>query len=446
MLIDRGNPYAAGAPAQLVLDWDDFRFALSDTNRAALGRRAGWSVLAYLAADNDLARWIFDDLLEMKSVGSSPQLHLLALFDGPLLADSFIARLNADGPLGADLVMRFNELRTNDPALLNQVLQLAQAFPGERRIVIMGGHGAGWRGALLDQNAGLRYRHEPGRLQLPGPGADCDAELRRAQVAAQDALNQAIEQQAGGPPPGPVEVLAFDACYMGNLEAIAGLGSVARWLVLSEDQWPGEGFDYRTLLRTLQAEPDIATDTLLRRWVAGAEAAWRGRERDAPVTLAAIDTRRLPALAEAFVRLAQSLDAGNPALMRLLHDALAASWRSPATGMADLTGLARQLLAREVPAAVAETANALLARIDDALVARCGGGTAASTNGLSIYAPLPEHFDTDYIRLANELPHGLGVWAWTLGGCYLEVLGRDAPAHPLIAALQATMQAAKRPR
>ncbi|HVF58487.1 MAG TPA: clostripain-related cysteine peptidase [Thermoanaerobaculia bacterium] len=442
MLVDRGNPYTAGAPEVLHLDWDDFRFELSTINRAALGRRAKWTVLAYLAADCDLARWMFADLLEMKSVGSNDDVHVLALFDGPLLADSFIARLNAGTPLGQDLVMRFNELRTSDAKLLAQVLGLAQAFPAEHRLVILGGHGSGWKGVLQDQGLGRRYLQQPGRLVLPGPGEACDAELRRCQVAAQDELNGAIERNSAAAP-GSIDVIAFDACYMGNLESVgAGFSDHARWLVLAEDQWPGEGFDYRTLVHTLRTEPDITPEMLARRLVADSAHAYRAdAQRGTPVTLAAIDAARLAPLAGAFVGFAQSLDPNNAVLLQVLNDALADTWRSKKTGLADLKGLAQQLLARPVPSSCADAARTLVQRFDEAVVACCGGRTPSSTNGLSIYAPPPDDFDPDYIPFANGLPHGLGIWAWALGGYYLQVLGHN-PGNPLIASLEATMRAA----
>lgn len=441
MLIERGNPYAAGAPAVLTLGWDDFRFELSARNRAALGHRAKWTVVAYLAGDCDLARWVFDDLVDMKAAGSNDDVNVIAAFDGPLLADAFIARLNAGTPLGEDLVMRFNELNMSDPRLLTQVIMLAQAFPAERRLLILGGHGMGWRGALVDENRGRRY-FEPGRLVLPARGSECDAELLRCQQAAQGALNAAIEaQHVEGAP--PLDVLAFDACYMGNLESVATFGRHARYLVLSEDQWPGEGFDYRNLLDTLRNDPAIAPEALVRRWVAHSQAYYRGSaNRTTPVTLAAIDAAKLPPLVDALVRFAQTLSPRDAAVLAALHEALGSAWRDAATGVVDIKGLALALLARPLPAACAEAARTLVQRFDESLVGFCGGATAESTNGLSIYAPPPESFDPEYIRLANGLPQGLGVWAWALGGYYLELLGTRDPDHPLLASLRATMEAA----
>lgn len=442
MLIEQGNPYAPGAPEVLRLGWDDFRFSVSTVNRAALGRRAQWTVLLYLAADCDLARWMFDDLLEAKSVGSSADVNVLVFFDGPLLGDSFMARLNDGTPLGEDLIVRFLELNMADPASLVMALQLAQAFPAEHRLTVLGGHGAGWQGGLLDQGLGLRYTRDPGRLVLPAPFVQCQAALRGCQQVAQDLIND----DAVRPPEGSdahLDVLAFDACYMGNLEAVGVLAERTRWMVLSEDQWPGDGFDYRALLRTLHDDPRITPEALVRNWVAHAGGMMRHRAADAaPITLAAIDASRLAPLGEAFVRFAQSLDPRDATVLGHLDDALARTWTSPYTGLTDLKGLAQNLLSCPVPDACALAARTLLRRFDDAVVAFAGDGTPAGTNGLSIYAPPPEQFDCRYIEHANAQPFGLGVWAWALGGYYLHMLGRDAAAHPLIEALQTTMRAA----
>jgi hypothetical protein len=69
-----------------------------------------------------------------------------------------------------------------------------------------------------------------------------------------------------------------------------------------------------------------------------------------------------------------------------------------------------------------------------------GGGTSDTTNGLSVYAPAPAKFDMAYLQSSNALPLNFGIWAWFLGGYYLQRLGVEAPSHPLIQAFQATMQ------
>lgn len=449
MLIEQTRPYPSPLPRRLRLGWDDFRFAISPANHAAIGRRARWTVIAFLAGDCDLGPWLFDDLLEMKAVGSTDDVHLLAMFDGPLLADSFVARLNRGTPLGEDLLLRFNELDMSASRTLTLALQVAQAFPAERRLLILGGHGMGWKGSLLDQGLGPQRLREPAFLELPASPQDCDAAAARCNAAAQALLNEAITDPPAQPP-GPLDVIAFDACYMGNLESLAVFADHARALVLSEDQMPGEGLDYRSLLTELTGSPDIDHATLLARWLGGAAAHYQARNdaaqprRATPVTLAAVDAPRVAALCAAFVRFAQSLDPRDPALITALLDAREAVWHSPQTGLADLKGLAQQLAARMPAGACRQAAGDLIEAFDQAVRLYCGGGTPAGTNGLSIYAPHPDDFDIEYLRLANTLPQALGVWAFALGGCYLHALGTAAGDHPLVASLRATMEAAIR--
>ncbi|MBD5656182.1 MAG: hypothetical protein IAI50_13545, partial [Candidatus Eremiobacteraeota bacterium] len=184
MLFDGGNPYRNGPPDTLRLTWEDFDSGISQTNEAAMDREAEWTIVGYFAADNDLAPFIFDNLLAMKSVGSNDAVNVCALFDGPLVTDAFFARLNAGEPLASDIVLRWPELPTNDSKTLAFALQLAGTFPAKRRLVVLGGHGRGWRGALLDQNAGAALI-AAGRVAFPGTQAECTARWLAAHRAVQ---------------------------------------------------------------------------------------------------------------------------------------------------------------------------------------------------------------------------------------------------------------------
>jgi hypothetical protein len=429
----------------LQLGWDDFEFSISPANRAALGRPAAWTVIAYLAADCDLADLMFDDLRELQSVGSGGDVHVLALSDGPLLADSFVARLNAGARLGDDLVMRFNELRTNRPETLTLAIHLAEAWPARHRLLVLGGHGGGWRGFALDQNIGLHYRRTPGALVLPGPGHECDARLQACQQAAQDLLNTAIERPDALPQ--PLDVLAFDACHMGQIEAIAGLAGHARSFVLCEDEMPGEGLNYGAVLRALHAQPSMTPGELARRLVHETDRFYTSSPQHPRLpALAVLDTAALAALAEALVALTDALDLRDAAVRAATDHALDTVWREPQTGAVDLPGLARRLLECPLPAAAAAAAQRLLGAWDAARLAGpeqrpgpgCGPGDA---HGLAVYVPAPAAFEVAYLEQANTLPHGLRRWAWWLGALYAQRLGRDAPQHPLVQALLRTLRA-----
>ena len=107
MLLDNANPYVDPYPENLTLGLDDFTFEISPANDKAIGQTAEWSVICYMAADCNLAALMFDDLYELKQVGSNDTVHLSAFFCGPLLTDSFFARLNPEGALAEDIVVKY---------------------------------------------------------------------------------------------------------------------------------------------------------------------------------------------------------------------------------------------------------------------------------------------------------------------------------------------------
>lgn len=440
MLIDQGNPYATKPPAVLELGLDDFTFQLSDANQRALGREAQWTVFAYMAADCNLAPLMFDDLLEMKSIGANAAVHVLALFDGPLLTDAFIARLEPGTRLGEDIILRFNELDTNKPETLAMALGVANAFPARRRLLVVSGHGSGWQGVLADENQGLRFRREPGRLVLPAVGEECDRLLVSCQLSAQEQLNRVIESRAGQPPQS-VDILAFDACYMGNLESVVNFAKQAPLQIVAEDKMPGEGFDYGTLIRLLHGNPNIDPAALSRQLIDATDRYYRAKpNRPGQVTLAVLSSDKLQPFAEAFVRLVQTFALDDASVMAAVDHALRNAWRSWDTATIDIKGFVQQLLAQPLPAATASAARNILALWDELVVACRCDGRADGSNGLSIYAPEPHDFAPDYLRVANELPFGLGIWAWFLGGYYLRCCGEEAMDSALTRSLKATLQ------
>ena len=83
------------------------------------GRRLkNWTVMVYLAGDNNLESFGQDDLMEMKSVGSTDAISIVAQFDR--MSDGVTRRyyLTHDRSLSADAVAELPEVNTGDPAAL----------------------------------------------------------------------------------------------------------------------------------------------------------------------------------------------------------------------------------------------------------------------------------------------------------------------------------------
>ncbi|RQW85897.1 MAG: hypothetical protein EHM79_10720 [Geobacter sp.] len=442
-LLDQDNPYRSGLPEQLRLSWDDFRFHVSPANLQSVGKEADWLVVAYMAADCNLAEYMFDDLMEMKAVGSDAALHICVLFDGPLLTDSFFARLNRGTKLSDDIIIRFSELQTSKQLTLTMALQLAASFPAKRRLLFLSGHGDGWKGALLDQDIGLeQYHNQAGRLILPGPGAECDALLHRCQLEAQEQINKRLNLEESSSPRG-FDILAFDACYMGNIEAVASFVEHAGIMIVSEDQMPGDGYPYERVLSQLrnnlsQSSPDLAASLVneTKRFYQSPGAPRR------KVTQVALRTERFPAFADSFVQLVRGLIPAmtDDAVFRAVCYALEKAWRLGSTGNIDLKGFLLKLLDCSLPAELRGETKVVLEKWADMVLVSAVPGQPDTANGLSIYAPPPHQFKTSYLALSNQLPNGLGLWTWLLGFCTVTTLGAGTPGHPLVQAIQRTME------
>jgi hypothetical protein len=439
VLLDQPNPYD-DIPDILKLEWDDFECGLSAQNEKALDVVADWTVVAYMAADCNLAPYMFDDLLAMKQVGSSDRVHVLAWFDGPLVTDAFFARLNAGTSLADDTILRFHELRTNDQATLTMALQVASAYRARHRLLLLGGHGSGWRGVLLDQNLGMRYMKEPGKLVFPGPVAECEARLRGCMLKAQDQLNAVIVKLEHNN--SLYDILGLDACYMGNIEAVAPVASQANLLIVSEDMVPGEGFAYKSFLSDLVQNPAQTPTELAKQIVERTRQFYAEKDEVArEITLSALVTAELPAFSDAFLKLAQQLGpmVQTPELLVELESALENAWSFSGTGTIDLPGFVHLLLNGKLPEETRAAAEEVLACWGRLSLSFTGGGTPTTSNGLSVYAPSAESFEVAYIEASNQLPLNFGIWAWFLGDYFLHSLGDRDPSHPLLQALQQTM-------
>lgn len=423
MLLDQKNPYRPQLPQVLELTWEDFECRLSDCNEAAIGKIAEWTVMAYMAADNNLAEWMFDDLLELKSIGSGTSIHVCALFDGPLLTDSFFARLNVGTPLAEDVLFRFNELISSDDQTLKMALGNADSFPAKRRLLFLCGHGNGAKGALLDENIGMQQYSQSERLVLPGNGADCDARLQHCRQQVQDQIND----KRGGidfSTKQPYDVMAFDACYMGALEVIASLAKFADILVVSEDVAPGEGYDYRQVLEYLSGNPTQSPTELAQHLLKSGD----------HVTQIALASSHLPGFANAFVRLVEVLNSAlqDAGVFLAVRNAMEKAFAFEATDTIDLKGFVLNLLQHSLPSEIKRAALAVLESWSALVLLARATGTPEGPNGLSIYGPSPQDFDIGYLARSSQLPFNLGMWTRFLAAYYLQILRIESPGHPLI--------------
>lgn len=204
------------------------------------GTASGWTVLVYVAADNNLEPFALMNLEEMAAVGSSTGLNIVAEVDraptgqytepntGLLniaawtTAKRFLVKNGSLQQL-ADL----GEIDTAAPSNLASFIGWGvHAYPAAHYMLILWDHGGGWQGFGVDET-------------IPGGSGQDMMGLLRIQTGLHDGL-----QQAGI---AKFDVLGFDACMMATFEVAEVVKPYANLLLASEETEPGHGWDYSVL-------------------------------------------------------------------------------------------------------------------------------------------------------------------------------------------------------
>ena len=327
---------------------------------------AEWTVLAYMAADNDLEGAAIDDLKKMERIGSSPgQVEIVVQVDrgsGDASLNGgwhaarryYVTRGGSRRRITSTVLAELGDVNTGDPRVLEDFLAFGvRAYPAKRYALIIWNHGSGVyvpddmlgsrgpvprprRYPLGFGSEPLPRLHPPGlgseplpRLHPPGLGSEPLPRLHPLGfgIAYDDRSGDCLTTRevesvlaAGHRQRGrKIDLVGMDACLMAMLEIAWQLRDHVGVLVASEEIEPVTGWPYAAILRALVARPsmgpaELAT-TIVRCY--SASYGWPGPG----VTLSAIDPSRLGELVDAVDCLAGVLLTALPRIDPSLSDA-----------------------------------------------------------------------------------------------------------------------------
>ena len=358
--------------------------------------KADWTVLVYLAADNDLERPMMKNLEEMLKIGKTDRVNVVVLAarspegDGKY-TNAAVANLpNWTGgkqllvqPGTLQILAEWPSLDTGDEEVLRNFLTSStRDFPAEHYALVFGDHGMAWAGAAVSETMG------------DGNSLSVD------EIA--DAL-KGVQANTGR-----FELIGFDACVMSNVEAARTLAPYARYLVASEEIEPSEGWDYAALLAKLAQSPTIGGAQLgrviadtYRDFYAQSTSAERASKAKA-LTLTVVDLDQVSAVDKAVTALAAGTDAllsrgGHAAWLQLAQarhvteeyarNAAPAGNRMPGSEVYDLVHAAENIKLHTHDAASSAAADAVIAAARRAVVYNIHGELRPHANGLSIFFP-----------------------------------------------------------
>jgi len=192
-----------------------------------------WTVLVYEAADNDLEKYMVQDVNDMENIGSNTDMNIVLQMDrgkepSELSGGWGGARrlrltknedpYNIDSPVLQDL----GQVNMSKPESLSDFIQWGMKnFPAEHYMLVMSDHGAGWKGGIEDKS------HDDW-MSMP--------EMRQGIEDAQKRTGEKLD------------IIGFDACLMGQTEVAYELKDSADYMVASQEREGAEGWPYHNIL------------------------------------------------------------------------------------------------------------------------------------------------------------------------------------------------------
>jgi hypothetical protein len=372
--------------------------------------KAKWTFMVYMAGDNNLSTAGETDLKEMRAIGSTAEVNVVAEFDNEGDRGTNRYLIKRDG-LNEE-VESMGETDSGDPKVLTAFVDWAvKKYPAERYALILWNHGGGWEPSEIDRIArGVGTRNYSVReatersssplgklffrttlekiLSRPSPeerAICCDdgsghsldtVELGKAMGQAKKIIGK------------PLDLLGMDACLMSNLEVAYQARPYVKCLVASEESEPNEGWPYTAVLQKLVDTPTLAPADFSSHIVAAYIRSYVDMKYKGPVTQAALDLSKISVVTDPLDKLANALIAHLPKAAREIWSAQRNSARFWHNTLWDIAHFCEELEKETANRAVRDAAKSVCSALQSGSsqfvlaeshrgtsVARCAGAT-----------------------------------------------------------------------
>lgn len=283
-----------------------------------MSQKAAWTIMVYMAGDNNLSAAGDSDLAEMRLVGSTDQVQIVVEFDNA--GDDGTRRIHISKEGVGEHIETLGETDSGSPEVLSDFISwAAQNYPANRYALILWNHGNGWAPTEVDRIArsvaspGYSEREISERSASPlgrvlfrpslesifslaspseraicsddGSGHSLDTiELGRVIALGVETIGQKFD------------LLGMDACLMSNIEVAYQLRDHVRYIVASEENEPADGWPYDQVLGRITANPDMDTSEFAQSIVSDYIDWYQNKGHAGDITQAAIDLSKLDTL------------------------------------------------------------------------------------------------------------------------------------------------------
>jgi hypothetical protein len=200
-----------------------------------------WTIMVYMAADNNLEDMSLLDFAEMSQVGSTEDVKIVVQYDRKISGATtnpdwtstkrFLLQVG-DEPLPGYEIEDIGEAAMDDPnTLVDFVGWALGSFPADHYFLVLWDHGLSWQGLVKDESNSSNY------LTTPELGA---------------ALQQIVANNGGR----RLDIVGFDTCRT-TLEIMYEIRDYVDFIVGSEKDEDARGWAYDGFLGPLVADPSM---------------------------------------------------------------------------------------------------------------------------------------------------------------------------------------------
>jgi len=334
-----------------------------------------WTVMIYLDADNSLESAGINDINEMEMVGSTADVNIVVQADripGYDISNSdwtntrrYYITQDSNPILINSEFNDLGELNMGEPQTLIDFTNWAIInYPAKKYLLVIWNHGGGFRSLSLTKDIAWDDTSGGDRITM--------SELKYALSA--------ISTQMGK----NIDIVGMDACLMAMTEVAYQIKDYADILVASEENEPGDGWPYDTILGELVGNPLISSGQLAVDIVDKYIFSYSYGN----VTLSAIDLSRMNTLATQLSNLALAVMSDTLTPKNIYINTAYYSQYYGDPDFIDLYDFCNQLLAYSNSLEVKNIALNIQQTLNYAVIkSGYSGGSVSGSKGLSIYFP-----------------------------------------------------------
>ena len=197
----------------------------------------GWTVLVYMAADNNLSQYGREDINSMESIAQPDSLSIIVQADFSDGAKRYRIEQDSSFDITSPVLSDLGHTDSGDFNTLKDFINWGYAaYPSRRKMLVIWSHGNSW------------YKGNESKWI-------CSDESSNSSI---NVYNGELAQAFSGTP--KLDILLFDACSMQGVEVLGEVYQAAEYVIGSADLVPANGFPYETMLPLLDGDiTDVLT-------------------------------------------------------------------------------------------------------------------------------------------------------------------------------------------